>query len=49
MHFFYDMQGKVAMVRYNGTEYAYLHSLQGDVTGLVDMNGTLVVQYAYLA
>jgi RHS repeat-associated protein len=49
MHFFYDAQGRVAMVRYNGTDYAYLHSLQGDIAGLVDMNGNLVVQYWYSA
>jgi len=47
MHFFYDAQGRPAIVRYNGADYAYLHNLQGDVTGIVDMDGTLVVQYGY--
>ena len=47
MHFFYDAQGRAAIVRYNDVDYAYLHNLQGDVTGIVDMTGALVVQYAY--
>lgn len=47
MHFFYDVQGRPAIVRYNGVDYAYLHNLQGDVTGIVDMEGVLVVQYGY--
>ena len=47
MHFFYDAQGRAAIVRYNEVDYAYLHNLQGDVTGLVDMRGNTVVQYAY--
>ena len=37
------------MVDYNGTKYHYLHNLQGDVIGLVDNTGTLVVEYKYNA
>ena len=33
MHFYYDAQGRPAMVDYNGTKYHYLHNLQGDQTG----------------
>ena len=47
MHFFYDAQGRPSIVQYNDVDYAYLHNLQGDVTGIVDMTGMLVVQYAY--
>ncbi|MEA5015629.1 MAG: RHS repeat-associated core domain-containing protein [Candidatus Limiplasma sp.] len=47
MHFFYDAQGRPAMVRYNDTDYAYLQNLQGDVTGIVDMTGAIVVEYRY--
>ena len=35
------------MVRYMDTDYAYLHNLQGDVVGFVDMNGVSVVEYWY--
>ena len=47
MHFFYDAQGRPMMVRYNGTDYAYLHNLQGDIVSIVDMSGTTVVEYGY--
>jgi RHS repeat-associated protein len=47
MHFFYDAQGRPAIVQYNGEDYAYLHNVQGDITGIVDMDGAIVVQYAY--
>lgn len=32
---------------YNGTKYAYILNLQGDVLGLVDSNGDEVVRYTY--
>ncbi len=47
LHFFYDASGKPAMVEYNGTRYAYVHDLQGDITELMDANGNVVVQYVY--
>ena len=47
MHFYYDAQGRSAMVDFNGTKYMYLHNLQGDIVGLLDASGQLVVQYRY--
>lgn len=47
LHFFYDAQGKPAMVRFNGTDYFYVYNLQSDVVGMIDTNGTLVVEYVY--
>ena len=47
MHFFYDAQGSVATAGYNGVDYAYQHNLQGDVVGLMDMDGNVVVEYGY--
>ena len=47
LHFFYDAQNKPAVVVFNGTSYAYLYNLQGDVIGLVDSNGTKMVSYSY--
>ena len=38
-HFFYDQSGKVAKVTYNGSHYAYLYNMQGDVVGIVDSAG----------
>ncbi len=47
LHFFYDAQGKPAVVVYNGTAYAYVKNLQGDIVAVLDGNGTAVVQYKY--
>ena len=49
MRFFCDRQGKVAWVDYNGVVYAYIRNLQGDVVGMIDNNGSLVVEYKYSA
>ena len=34
-------------VTFNGTAYAYLYNLQGDVIALIDSNGKKVVEYKY--
>ena len=49
LHFFYDAQGRPAKVNYNGTIYTYVHNLQGDIVGIHDGNGTVVVEYKYSA
>ena len=49
MHFFYDAQSRSAMVEFNGALYSYIHNLQGDVVGIVDSAGSLVVEYKYNA
>ena len=35
------------MVEFNGVLYSYVHNLQGDVVGIVDSAGSLVVEYKY--
>ena len=47
LHFYYDVQGRVALVDCNGTVYTYAYNLQGDVIGIVDSTGNLVVEYSY--
>ena len=47
LYFYYDAQGKPAQVLYNGTVYTYVHNLQGDIVGILDSDGTLVVEYKY--
>ena len=47
LHFFYDAQSRPAKVRFNGTTYTYLHNLQGDIVGILDNIGNLVVEYKY--
>ena len=46
LHFTYDSIGP-ASVTYNGNRYFYLKNAQGDVTGLVNASGTMVVSYTY--
>ncbi len=47
LHFFYDASNKPAIVDFNGTKYAYVHNLQGDIVAILDSNGIAVVQYKY--
>ena len=47
LHFFYDAQSRPAKVRFNGTIYTYVQNLQGDIVGILDNNGNLVVEYKY--
>ncbi len=47
LHFFYDAQSRPVFVEYNGMKYRYIHNLQGDIVGIVDGNGNLVVEYKY--
>ena len=47
MHFFYDNESRSAMVDFNGTVYSYIHNIQGDIVGIVDSSGNVVVEYKY--
>ena len=47
LHFFYDNESRPAMVDFNGTFYGYVHNLQGDIVGIIDNAGNLVVEYVY--
>ena len=47
LHFFYDAQNRPAVVVYNGTAYAYVKSLQGDIVALLNGAENVVVSYVY--
>jgi len=47
MWFLYDSDGTRVGFTYNGTAYYYTKNAQGDVTGIVDGNNTMVVEYSY--
>ncbi len=47
LHFYYDAQGKPSIVLFDGTPYAYLYNLQGDVIALTDASGAIVCSYGY--
>lgn len=46
LNFTYDSVGAVG-VKYNGTQYYYLRNAQGDIMGIVNTSGTVVVEYTY--
>lgn len=45
--FLYDETGAPLGFTYNGTAYYYVKNLQGDVIGITDSTGLLVVEYSY--
>lgn len=45
--YFYDDNDRMYGFSYNGTMYYYQFNLQGDVIGIYDANGQLVVEYKY--
>nr|WP_319489339.1 RHS repeat-associated core domain-containing protein [uncultured Caproiciproducens sp.] len=45
--FLYESDRTLVGFTYNGTAYYYTKNVQGDVTGIVDVNVNLVVEYAY--
>ena len=52
LHFYYDKSSRSTMVRVSNEEaeshyYSYVHSLQGDILGIIDSEQDLVVEYAY--
>lgn len=46
LHFIYDILGPAA-VDYNGTRYYYTRNAQGDIIGIIDIEGTKMADYAY--
>ncbi|MDR1805606.1 MAG: hypothetical protein LBQ80_02390 [Clostridium sp.] len=46
MKFLYA-DGEIIVFVLNGDSYFYLKNLQGDIVGIVDNTGALVVEYAY--
>ena len=47
IYYTYDADGTLISMNYNGNEYFYITNMQGDVIQLVDINGTIVVEYKY--
>ena len=43
----YDENGTPVGMRLNGEDYVFRRNLQGDITGIFDSTGTLVVEYTY--
>ena len=46
-HYLYDGSGQLMAIRYKGADYYYIRDSLMSITGLVDANGTAVVNYRY--
>ena len=46
-HYLYDGSGQLTAIRYKGADYYYIRDGLMTITGLVDANGTAVVNYRY--
>lgn len=47
IYFRYNAENSLVGFNLNGTEYIYIKNIQGDIEGILDQNGNLVVQYTY--
>ena len=47
LYFYYDEYDSLLGFEHNGTPYLYIRNIQGDIYGITDVNGTLLVQYEY--
>ena len=49
IYFYYDENNRAIAMRVNDTMYAFEHNVHGDVVGIFDTEGNLVVKYSYNA
>ncbi len=47
IYFRYDSNNSLIGFNLNDTEYIYLKNIQGDIEGILDLDGNLVVKYTY--
>ena len=47
VYFYYDSDGAATAMSLNGLKYYYIKNLQGDVVGISNQNGDIVVTYTY--
>ena len=46
-HYLYDGSGQLMAIRYKGADHYYIRNGLMTITGLIDANGTAVVNYRY--
>ncbi len=47
IYYTYDVDGTLISMNYQGVEYYYMSNLQGDIIGMIDGSGNIVVKYSY--
>ena len=47
LYYYYDANGSIGSIIYNGVRYAFLKNLQGDVIAILDTSANIVARYTY--
>ena len=47
LYYYYDANGSIGSISYNGVRYAFRKNLQGDVIAILDTSGNVVARYTY--
>ena len=47
LYYYYDANGSISSISYNGVRYAFRKNLQGDVIAILDTSGNVVARYTY--
>ena len=47
LYYYYDANGNIGSISYNGVRYAFRKNLQGDVIAILDTSGNVVARYTY--
>ncbi len=47
LYYYYDANGSIGSISYNGVRYAFRKDLQGDVIAILDTDGEVVARYTY--
>ena len=45
LYYYYDANGSIGSISYNGVRYAFRKNLQGDVIAILDTSGNVVARY----
>ena len=47
LYYYYDANGSIGSISYNGVRYAFRKNLQGDVIAILDTSANIVARYTY--
>ena len=47
LYYYYDANGSIGSISYNGVRYAFRKNLQGDAIAILDTDGEVVARYTY--
>ena len=47
LYYYYDANGSIGSISYNGVRYAFRKNLQGDIIAILDTSGNVAARYTY--